>query len=63
MVAKMTPNSLDLLSQYAEQMLETLEWLSSYGADPEGGVTRLLIYGAVAAGAASTYPEDAASWG
>jgi allantoate deiminase len=42
MVAKMTPNSLDLLSQYAEQMLEVLEWLSSYGADPEGGVTRLL---------------------
>ena len=23
-------------------MLEVLEWLSSYGADPEGGVTRLL---------------------
>ncbi|MDQ0871652.1 allantoate deiminase [Paenibacillus sp. V4I3] len=42
MVAKMTPNSLDLLSQYAEQMLEVLEWLSSYGADPDGGVTRLL---------------------
>ncbi|KRE40081.1 M20 family metallo-hydrolase [Paenibacillus sp. Soil724D2] len=38
----MTPNSLDLLTQYAEQMLEVLEWLSSYGADPEGGVTRLL---------------------
>ena len=23
-------------------MLEIIEWLSSYGADPEGGVTRLL---------------------
>ncbi len=42
MVAKMTPNSLDLLSKYAEKMLEVLEWLSSYGADPDGGVTRLL---------------------
>lgn len=42
MVAKMTPNSLDLLSKYVEQMLEVLEWLSSYGADPDGGVTRLL---------------------
>ncbi|MDQ0919081.1 allantoate deiminase [Paenibacillus sp. V4I5] len=41
-MAKMTPNSLDLLSKYAEQMLEVLEWLSSYGADPDGGVTRLL---------------------
>ncbi|WP_090824956.1 Zn-dependent hydrolase [Paenibacillus sp. yr247] len=38
----MTPISLDLLSQYAKQMLDVLEWLSSYGADPEGGVTRLL---------------------
>lgn len=41
-MARMTPNSLDLLSQYAESMLETLEWLSTYGANPEGGVTRLL---------------------
>ncbi|WP_261306268.1 M20 family metallo-hydrolase [Paenibacillus andongensis] len=38
----MTPNSLDLLSKYADQMLDVLEWLSSYGADPAGGVSRLL---------------------
>lgn len=38
----MTPDSLDLLSQYAEQMLDVLEWLSSYGAESAGGVTRLL---------------------
>ncbi len=56
----MTPNSLDLLSQYGEQMLEILEWLSSYGADPEGGVTRLLYTEPWLQGATSSYPEHAA---
>ncbi|MCY9661048.1 M20 family metallo-hydrolase [Paenibacillus chondroitinus] len=41
-MAKRVPNSLDLLSQFGERMLEELEELSSYGANAEGGVTRLL---------------------
>ncbi|MBP1966378.1 Zn-dependent hydrolase [Paenibacillus aceris] len=41
-MAKRIPSSLDLLSQFGERMLEVLEELSLYGADPEGGVTRLL---------------------
>lgn len=41
-MAKRVPNSHDLLSQFGERMLEELEELSSYGADVEGGVTRLL---------------------
>ncbi|WNR45062.1 Zn-dependent hydrolase [Paenibacillus roseipurpureus] len=32
----------DLLAQYGERMLHTLEWLAAFGADPKGGVTRLL---------------------
>lgn len=41
-MAKRVPNSRDLLSQFGERMLEELTELSSYGADAEGGVTRLL---------------------
>lgn len=41
-MAKRVPNSHDLLSQFGERMLEELTELSSYGADAEGGVTRLL---------------------
>lgn len=41
-MAKRVPNSRDLLSQFGERMLEELTELSSYGANGEGGVTRLL---------------------
>ena len=32
----------EMLAQYGERMLLALEWLATFGADPEGGVTRLL---------------------
>ena len=32
----------ELLAQYGDRMLRGLEWLATFGADPEGGVTRLL---------------------
>ncbi|TXK73768.1 M20 family metallo-hydrolase [Paenibacillus sp. N3.4] len=38
----MTLDSPELLSQYSEQLLEVLEWLATYGATTDGGVTRLL---------------------
>ncbi|WP_189020692.1 Zn-dependent hydrolase [Paenibacillus marchantiophytorum] len=38
----MTPTSVQELAQYSKQMLDVLEWLATYGANPEGGVTRLL---------------------
>ncbi|MFD0694365.1 allantoate deiminase [Paenibacillus sp. GCM10027628] len=41
-MSKMAPGSLDLLAQYSKRVPEVLEWLSTFGADPEGGVTRLL---------------------
>lgn len=42
-MAKMKQNPHEeLLAQYGDRMLAALEWLSTFGADPEGGVTRLL---------------------
>jgi allantoate deiminase len=32
----------EMLVQYGERMLRALDWLATFGADPEGGVTRLL---------------------
>ncbi|WP_244163069.1 Zn-dependent hydrolase [Paenibacillus pectinilyticus] len=32
----------EILAQYGERMLLALDWLSTFGSDPEGGVTRLL---------------------
>lgn len=41
-MAKRVPDSPELLIAFGERMLEVLEGLSFYGAEPEGGVTRLL---------------------
>ncbi len=38
----MTPDSLQLLAGFSAELIRQLEEISGYGADPEGGVTRLL---------------------
>ncbi len=41
-MAKTTAQTSALLEQYCDQLHPMLEWLAHYGADPQGGVSRLL---------------------
>ncbi|WP_338042422.1 Zn-dependent hydrolase [Paenibacillus alba] len=41
-MAERLTNSHEVLSRYSQHMLEVLDWLATYGAAPDGGVTRLL---------------------
>ncbi len=41
-MVKSTAQTTVLLEQYCEQLQPMLDWLAGYGADPQGGVSRLL---------------------
>ncbi|WP_322922701.1 M20 family metallo-hydrolase [Paenibacillus campi] len=41
-MAKSTAQTAVLLEQYCERLQPMLDWLAGYGADPQGGVSRLL---------------------